>query len=225
MRPELIAFDLDGTLVDSAPDIAYAIDTMLGHLDRTPVGEERVKSWIGNGVTMMVKRALTGELWPTGTPLLYEKAFAVFMEIYGANSCERSHLFPGVMEGLRQLKSEGYIVTCITNKHSNFTRPLLEHLAVAEYMDFIGCGDQFERLKPDPFPLLKTAERFNVQPSRAIMIGDSANDVEAARAAGFGIYCVPYGYHNLACVEDLHADRVIDSIAELPALLSGLLDR
>jgi phosphoglycolate phosphatase len=222
LRPQLIVFDLDGTLVDSAPDIAYAIDAMLDRLGRPPVGEARVKSWIGNGVSMIVKRALTGELWPVGEPPRYADALKLFVELYGANVCERSRLFPGVVEGLQQLKRERYILTCITNKHSRFTQPLLEHLDIAKYMDFVGCGDHFEKLKPDPFPLLKTAERFNVPPARAMMIGDSANDVEAARAAGFSVYCVPYGYHNRHSVEHLRSDAVIDSIAELPALLAKL---
>jgi len=220
-RPELIAFDLDGTLVDSAPDLADAVDAMLARLGRPPAGIEKVRGWIGNGVTMLVKRALTGEMWPTSDPDGFADALPVFMELYETNVCKRSKLFEGVLEGLKALKAEGYHTACITNKHSRFTLPLLDQLGVSAYLDFIGCGDHFEKHKPDPDPLLKTAERFNAAPERCIMVGDSDNDVRAARAAGFGILCVPYGYRTCERVEDLHADAVIPSLAQLPAWLQS----
>jgi phosphoglycolate phosphatase len=216
--PELIAFDLDGTLVDSSPDLADAIDAMLERLGLPPAGEPRVKGWIGNGVDMLVKRALTGETWPQAEPARFDESLAMFMDLYEANVCNRSRLFPGVADGLKQLKAAGFRLACVTNKHSRFTRPLLDRLGVLQDMDFVGCGDQFEKLKPDPHPLLKTAERFVVEPSRCLMVGDSANDVKAARAAGFMVVCVPYGYHGGNGVESLEPDAVVSSLTELPAL-------
>ncbi|MDV3240674.1 MAG: phosphoglycolate phosphatase [Methylocaldum sp.] len=217
--PELIAFDLDGTLVDSSPDLAAAVDAMLGRLGLPPAGESRVKGWIGNGVDMLVKRALTGEMWPQGEPARFAEALPMFMDLYEANVCNRSRLFPGVAEGLKLLKAAGFRLACVTNKHSRFTRPLLDRLGVLHDMDFVGCGDQFEKHKPDPYPLLKTAEFFAVEPSRGLMVGDSANDVKAARAAGFMVVCVPYGYHGGNGVECLGPDAVVSSLTELPALL------
>jgi len=216
--PELIAFDLDGTLVDSSPDLADAIDAMLNRLGLPPAGEPRVKGWIGNGVGMLVKRALTGEMWPRGEPARFDEALPIFMDLYEANVCNRSRLFPGVADGLKQLKAAGFRLACITNKHSRFAGPLLDRLGVLQDMAFVGCGDQFEKHKPDPCPLLKTAERFAVDPSRALMVGDSANDVKAARAAGFMVVCVPYGYHGGQGVECLEPDAIVSSLAELPAL-------
>ncbi len=216
--PELIALDLDGTLVDSSPDLADAVDAMLGRLGLPPAGEPRVKRWIGNGVDMLVKRALTGEMWPQGEPLRFAEALTMFMELYEANVCNRSRLFPGVAEGLKQLKAAGFRLACVTNKHSRFTRPLLGRLGVLQDMDFVGCGDEFEKHKPDPYPLLKTAEFFGVEPSCGLMVGDSANDVKAARAAGFMVVCVPYGYHGGNGVECLEPDAVVSSLTELPAL-------
>lgn len=218
-RPALIAFDLDGTLVDSAPDLAYCIDTLLQEMGRPAVGLERVRSWVGNGVSMLIKRALTLENWPSEEPEGYTEALPRFMALYTENLCVRSRLFPGVMEGLLALKAEGFKLACVTNKRIEFTHPLLKMLGVAQLLDFIGCGDQFGHLKPHPEPLLKTAEHFGLKPGLCLMVGDSENDVAAARAAGYAIVCVSYGYRQCPTTEGLEADGVIDSIAELPTLL------
>jgi len=218
-RPELIVFDLDGTLVDSAPDLAFCADSLLVSLGRAPAGEEGVRSWIGNGVPMLVRRALTGEMWPEEEPAGFDQALQRFLTLYGENVCERSRLYPGAVDGLRALSAQGYRLACLTNKRSDFTMPLLEKLGVASWLDYVGCGDQFEHPKPHPESLLKTAERFAVRPAQCLMVGDSENDVEAARAAGYGLVCVSYGYHHCERPEDLDADALIDSIAELPALL------
>jgi phosphoglycolate phosphatase len=217
-RPALIVFDLDGTLVDSAPDIAYCVDTLLESLGRPAAGLEKVRSWIGNGVGMLVKRALTGELWPQGDPEGFDAALERFMGLYGENMCVRTTLFPGVLEGIKALHGEGYRLACVTNKHSDFTRPLLEILGLAPWLDFIGSGDQFAHHKPHPEPLLKTAEHFGLNPGDCLMVGDSENDVEAARAAGFAVICVPYGYRRCGHPEDLRADALVDSVSALPEL-------
>lgn len=220
-RPALIVFDLDGTLVDSAPDLADAIDAMLAKLGRPAAGLEKVRAWIGNGVAMLVKRAMTGEMWPSEDPPDFDDALQLFTDLYQTRVCQRSRLYEGVREGLRALKDRGYRTACITNKHSRFALPLLHQLGIADDLDYIGCGDQFDKLKPDPAPLVTTAQRFNLAPCDCLMVGDSSNDVRAARAAGFGILCVPYGYRSQRRVEDLHADGVIPSLAALPAYLDG----
>jgi phosphoglycolate phosphatase len=213
--PELMVFDLDGTLVDSAPDLAYSVDALLEKLNRPPAGIDNVRRWIGNGVPMLVKRALTGAMWPDGDPGGFREALPLFMALYAANVCQRSRLFDGVLEGLKAIRAGGYRTACLTNKQSRFTLPLLAQLGISDYFDYIGCGDQFDKHKPDPYPLLKTAERFSVAPEQCLMVGDSENDVQAARAAGFGIVCVPYGYRSCERVEDLRADGVIPTLAEL----------
>jgi len=125
-RPDLIVFDLDGTLVDSAPDLAFAVDAMRSRLGLPPHGPEKVRSWIGNGVSTLVKRALTGEMHPEEEPERFAEGLALFSEIYAAHLCERGGLFPGVLEGLRKLKQHGFLLAVVTNKHSRFTLPLLE---------------------------------------------------------------------------------------------------
>jgi phosphoglycolate phosphatase len=218
-KPQLIVFDLDGTLVDSAPDIAFSANTLLESLGRPPVAESVARGWIGNGVPMLVKRALTLQMWPEGEPEGFADALAKFMSVYADNVCVRSVLYPGVLEGIKVLKAEGYKLACLTNKHSDFTLPLLDKLGVAEYLDYTGSGNEFAKHKPHPEPLLKTAERFGVAPQDCLMVGDSENDIEAARAAGYAFIAVPYGYRRCVNIEDLGADAVIESIANLPALL------
>ena len=217
--PELIVFDLDGTLVDSAPDLAFSVDATLATLNRPPAGIDAVRRWIGNGVLMLVKRALSGEMWPQRDPEGLQQSLAVFDAVYSENLCRRSTLYDGVREGLTELRAKEYRTACLTNKHSRYTVPLLQGLGIHAGFDYVGCGDQFARHKPDPEPLLKTAERFQLPPSRCLMVGDSETDVQAARAAGTAIVCVPYGYRTCDRAEDLGADAVIASIAELPAYL------
>jgi phosphoglycolate phosphatase len=217
-RPALIVFDLDGTLVDSAPDLAFAIDRMLTRLGRRPAGEARVRGWIGNGMPMLVQRALTGEQWPAAEPKGLAEALALYMEIYGENLSVRSRLFAGARECLERLHDEGYTLACVTNKHSRFTRPVLEHLGIADYFASLASGDQFRHHKPHPEPLLKTAETLGVEPACALMVGDSVADAEAARTAGFMLALVPYGYHGEAPVATLGADVVVQSLMEIPAL-------
>ncbi|MEN8261725.1 MAG: phosphoglycolate phosphatase [Pseudomonadota bacterium] len=218
-RPRLVIVDLDGTMIDSAPDIGYATQVMLERLGLPPVDQADVCNWIGNGATMLVKRAMTGgDMHPSQDPEGLDEALAQYIDVYAAHVFDRGVVFPGVFEGLKRLKEEGYVLACVTNKHSRFTRPLMELSGIGQYMDYVGCGDEFERLKPDPLPLLKTAERFNVAPERAVMVGDSINDVEAGRAAGFITVCVSYGYRGEYRVEELGADRVVQSLAEVPEL-------
>ncbi len=219
-RPELIALDLDGTLVDSAPDLAYAVEQMLVRLEKPAVTHEQVRGWIGNGVNMLVKRALTGRMEAEENPQGFERALQVFSGIYEQNISDRGTLYPGVLDGLRQLKSEGFVLTCLTNKHSRFTHSLLDKTGLSEFFDFVVCGDTFEQRKPHPMPLLKTAERFNADPTASVMVGDSINDIKAAKAAGFKAVCVPYGYKGKYSVDELAADHVVNSLAELPALFA-----
>lgn len=216
---QLIVIDLDGTLVDSAPDLIYATGKMLEQLGREPVGAEKIRDWIGNGVQLLVKRALTGMLDPDPNPADFDVALNIFSGIYAANLSERSRLYPGVPEGLEELRKNAFLLACITNKHSRFTASLLENIGLSGYFQSVVCGDTYEQRKPHPMPLLKTAQRFNIDPRKAVMVGDSINDVQAARAAGFLSVCVPYGYRGRYSVEELEADHVIESIADLPALL------
>ena len=218
-KPEMILIDVDGTLVDSVPDLAWCVDAMLERLGRPPRGEARVRDWVGNGVERLVRRALVGALDGEPDAADFERAYPLFQALYAANTSQRSHLYPGVREGLDRLEAAGYRLGCVTNKAARFTEPLLRDLGLSGDFSLVICGDTLPTRKPDPGPLLHAAEFYGCQPERSLMIGDSVNDVAAARAAGFQIVCVSYGYNHGEDIRDAHPDAVIDSLADIYPLL------
>lgn len=216
---KLVLFDLDGTLVHSAPDLATAANRMLRELGRPEQPEERIAGWIGNGMARLVKRALTGE-WD-GEPAtdLFERGLASFKTHYAANLSARTRPFPGVDETLAVLSSAGFILGCATNKAAEFTEPLLVQLDLAKYFAVIVAGDTVAARKPDPAPLLYACRQAGIAPARAALVGDSANDIRGARAAGMHAIAVTYGYNQGRDVRELQPDLVVDSAAELPQYL------
>lgn len=218
-RPKMILLDLDGTLVDSVPDLAYSVDVMLERLGLPKRGEAQVRRWVGNGVERLVGRALTGTMDGAPDPALFERALPLFMEIYAANTSARSVLYPGVREGLDYLRAAGYRLGCVTNKPGRFTEPLLRALGIRDYFELVVSGDTLSRKKPDPEPLLHAARHFGVRPDEALMVGDSVSDVKAARAAGFRVVCVSYGYNHGMDIRAAQPDAVIDSLVQLRELL------
>lgn len=218
-NPKMILIDVDGTLVDSVPDLAYCVDEMMRALDRPAHGEARVRDWVGNGVERLVRRALVGQLNGEPGDADFQRAYPMFLELYAENTSKRSLLYPGVREGLDYLKARGFALGCVTNKAAQFTQPLLRDLGIRDEFGIVVAGDTLPKKKPDPLPLLHAAEYFGVAPADALMIGDSVSDVKAARAAGFGIVCMSYGYNHGVDIRDAEPDAVIDSMAELPGLL------
>jgi len=214
-QPKLIMIDVDGTLVDSVPDLAYCIDEMMQKLGLQKWGEVKVRHWVGNGIPKLVERALTGEL--EGRPIkeVFDIAYPIFLDLYEDNTAERSYLYDGVREGLDYLKSQGYQLGCVTNKSEQFTHPLLKVLGIFNDFKIIISGDTLAKRKPDPMPLLYCAEHFNLKPEECLMLGDSVSDVKAARAAGFDIICMSYGYNHGNDIGDENPDLVIDSMSQL----------
>jgi phosphoglycolate phosphatase len=218
-KPQMILIDLDGTLVDSVPDLAFCVDAMLQVLGRSPQGEQKVRDWVGNGVERLVRRALTGTLDGEPDDASFRQAYPIFLDLYARNTSQRSRLYPGVREGIDYLKSAGYALGCVTNKAARFSEPLLKDLGIYEAFGILISGDTLARKKPDPMPLLHAAGHFRVEPGNALMVGDSVSDVKAARAAGFQIVCVSYGYNHGTDIREADPDAVIDSLAELKGLL------
>lgn len=219
-RPEMVLIDVDGTLVDSVPDLAFCVDEMMKQLDMPIRGEAAVRHWVGNGVERLVKRGLINELNGEPDEALYDKALPIFRELYAENTSKRSCLYDGVPEALDFLSTTGVKIGCVTNKASEFTLPLLKDLGISDYFETVLCGDMVERKKPDPMPLIMSAEKLGVSPTASMMIGDSMSDVKAARAAEFSIICMSYGYNHGEDIRDYHPDAVVDSMAEVKDLVA-----
>jgi phosphoglycolate phosphatase len=218
-KPAMILIDVDGTLVDSVPDLAYCVDAMMEQLGRPSCGEAQVRNWVGNGVERLVRRALSGTLDGEPPEADFARAYPLFLDLYSRNTSKRSCLYPGVREGLDMLKAAGYPLGCVTNKAAQFTEPLLRDLGVHDDFAIVISGDTLPRKKPDPEPLLHAAGFFGVAPQSSLMIGDSISDVRAARAAGFKIVCVSYGYNHGVDIRDARPDAVVDSLSDVMTLL------
>ncbi len=214
--------DLDGTLVDSVPDLAFCIDEMMKALGRTPWGEDTVRQWVGNGVDRLVMRALTNSLWDDPSEAEFAEALPIFMDLYAKNTSGRSELFSGVKEGLDYLKTNDYRVACVTNKAERFTLPLLKDVGIIDYFELVVSGDTTAKKKPDPLPLTYAADKLGISYSDCLMIGDSMHDVEAARRAGFQVVGVPYGYNHGVDIHDAKPDAVVESLAQLGELLDAV---
>jgi phosphoglycolate phosphatase len=215
-----IVLDLDGTLLHSAPELTEAANRMLHELGRPLVSQDLLMSYIGNGITWLVRRALTGEMHAEPDAALFDKALPAFDRHY-FTLVSRSKPYPGVMTGLQAMRDAGFKLGCITNKSTRFTEPLLKSSGLAPYFSLVVSGDTLSEKKPHPLPLLYSAKFFGVPVDKMLMIGDSQNDALAARAAGCPVFCVPYGYNHGKPVHDLDLDAVIP---DLPAALK-LIER
>ena len=221
-RPRMVLIDLDGTLVDSVPDLAHAVDVMMREIGLQERGEARVREWIGNGAERLVRRALVNAYDGEPDEGLYRRAYPIFLEAYARDVCTYSRPFPGVMEGVDYLDRAGYRLGCVTNKPARFTEPLLQQLGLFERFQAVISGDTLAEKKPHPAPLLHAAKVLGVAPGESLMVGDSINDVEAARAAGFKVVCVNYGYNHGMDIRDAAPDAVIGSLLVLRELLESL---
>jgi phosphoglycolate phosphatase len=216
--PRLALVDLDGTLVDTVPDIAFCVDRMLTKLNLPPAGQEGVRKWVGNGTEALVRRALAAELDGQADEERYARALPIFKKLYAQHTSDRSRIYDGVPAGLEFLHTAGVKLACVTNKAGEFTHKLLRELKLDEHFSLVIDGDALPRKKPDPMPLVHAARHFSVAAEDALLIGDSANDVKAARAAGFAIVCVTYGYNHGDDIRSSDPDALVDSLAELPEL-------
>jgi len=215
--PKLAMFDLDGTLVDSVPDLAAAVDRMLGQLGREPAGIERVRLWIGNGAAVLVRRALAGDMRHEGVDDgEAERALALFMRAYADNHSLTS-VYPGVPETLDWLREREVRLALITNKPARFLPELLADKGLDGYFQWVVGGDTLPQQKPDPAALFWVMERAGVTADEALFVGDSRNDVLAARAAGVACVALSYGYNHGRPIAEEGPALVLDA-------LSGLVD-
>ncbi|WP_408005179.1 phosphoglycolate phosphatase [Pseudomonas lopnurensis] len=220
--PRLVMFDLDGTLMDSVPDLAAAVDATLLQLGRAPAGIERVRDWVGNGSRILVRRALAGQYEHAGIDEdEAEVALALFMQAY-AGGHALTRVYPGVRECLDWLAARKIGLAVITNKPSQFVAPLLEEKGLGGYFGWLVGGDTLPRQKPDPAALFWVMDKAGGTASESLFIGDSRNDVQAARAAGVRCVAVSYGYNHGRPIAEEQPDLVLDDLRLLVASDSGL---
>ena len=215
-----VMIDLDGTLLDTAKDLSTAANLTLSELGHRALDPEIVKSFIGKGVANLLRQSLIAS---TGNePEAFEQAMEIFERHYETVLSDESRPYPGVVEGLEAMKSAGYNLACITNKVERFTVPLLRDTGLYDYFEIVLSGDSLPRKKPDPLPLLHACNHFGMAPSEMLLIGDSVNDVQAARAAGCTVFCVPYGYNEGRDVRELDMDALVESLLEASKLIERI---
>ena len=211
--------DLDGTLADTIPDLAEAANRMLRELGRPALGADILRTFVGKGIPRLVERALAGSLEGRVDGGLLARALPIFERCYAEENGKHTVIFPGVREGLRALRDMRMPLACVTNKAERFTQALLDGLGLAPLFEQVIAGDTLPQKKPDPQPLLHACRGFGIAPGDMLMIGDSANDVEAARAAGCPVFCVDYGYNEGRDVRELDVDAIVASLIEATRLI------
>jgi phosphoglycolate phosphatase len=214
LKPHAVLFDLDGTLLHTAPDLAAAANAMLAELGLPERDPEQIAAYIGKGIPKLVERTLVGALEGVADPPLLARALPIYERHYAAESGRRSVPYAGAIEGLRALRAAGLPLAVITNKAERFTIDLLRQTALDGFFGVLVCGDTVARKKPHPEPVLTACARLGVSATSALMIGDSANDVAAARAAGCPVWCVPYGYNEGRPVESLQCDLIVADLED-----------
>ncbi len=220
--PLAIIFDLDGTLVESAPDLAATTNVLLQRQGRRMIELDELRSMVGKGARVMIEKAMAA----TGEPATEEQIKAMipeFLEYYGENLADHTLPFPGVIDALDQLGARGCLLGVCTNKFESMSRKLLDILGMSHHFKAVLGGDTLKIRKPDPEHVLESIRRVGGTPERAIMVGDSNNDIDAAKAAGVASIAVSFGYTDIP-PRELGADRVIEHFDELIGAVDDLMD-
>lgn len=207
-------FDLDGTLVDTAPDINTALNHALSGMDCAAVDETLTRHWIGHGARVVIEQALRHHRYNAPTEQV-DAALKHFLDYYGNHLCDESRPYPGVVNTLSTLRAGGAKLAVVTNKMSTLSEPLLDQIGLRDYFELIVSGDTAEHPKPAPDPVNLCLRAFNLQPNACLFVGDSETDVLAARAAGVPVVCMRDGYNHGVDVTTLKPDGVVQHFADL----------
>ena len=213
-----VTIDLDGTLLDTIPDLAAAANLMLRELERPPLGEALLRTFVGKGIQNLVERVLAAA-FDGAAAALVQRALPIYERCYESVNGRHTTIYPGVVEGLDALLAAGFPLACVTNKSTRFTLPLLAQVGLARYFREVVAGDTLPRKKPDPMPITHACQRLGVAPRDMLVIGDSLNDAQAARAAGCPVFCVDYGYNEGRHVRELDIDAIVGSLIEATRLI------
>ena len=224
LRYDAAIIDLDGTMVDTLGDFAEALNRMLGDLELPPIAAQHIERMVGKGSEHLLRSVLNHVLEhmgkaPTAIEIeaLYAHAWPSYQRHYLAINGHYARVYPGVEAGLQALRHAGLRLACLTNKPTSFALPLLRAKGLEGYFEQVFGGDSFDKKKPDPLPLLKTCEALQTAPARTLMVGDSSNDAQAARAAGCPVVLVTYGYNHGLPARAVDADGYVDSLELLLA--------
>ena len=213
--------DLDGTMLDTAPDFLVAINAMRAELQLAPVDITVITRFVGKGTENLVRSIIGLDFTPEQVNERYEQALDAYMRHYSAVNGRHSTLYPGVAEGLREMQAQGLRLACVTNKPIAFALPLLEAAGLLPAFEVVYGGDSLPRKKPDPMPLLQVCADFSLAPHKVVAIGDSSNDAQAARAAGCRVLNVPYGYNHGQSIHDVDSDGIVETLLDAARLLSA----
>ena len=212
-------FDLDGTLVDSIPDLAAACHAMLAELGQPPRTDDDIHRFVGKGMAVLVERCLTWAAAPEAS--LLEAGIAAFRRHYADINGRASTVYPGVVDGLEAFRALGLPLGVVTNKPAAFTAPLLERMGLAGYFEVVISGDTLAFKKPRPEPLLHACALLATEPGLNLHVGDSLNDIESARAAGCPVICVPYGYNEGRPVDSADCDALVSDLVAAARWAAG----
>ncbi len=212
-------FDLDGTLVDSIPDLAAACHAMLAELGQPPRTDDDIHRFVGKGMAVLVERCLTWDAAPEAS--LLEAGIAAFRRHYADINGRASTVYPGVVDGLEAFRALGLPLGVVTNKPAAFTAPLLERMGLAAYFEVVISGDTLAFKKPRPEPLLHACALLATEPGLNLHVGDSLNDIESARAAGCPVICVPYGYNEGRPVDSADCDALVSDLVAAARWAAG----
>ena len=212
---QAVLIDLDGTLLDSIPDLAHAANAMRVEMALEPLRQDVIATFVGKGVENLICRTLAGSLTDTRPDTqTFDRAREAFFRHYHVVNGERSTLYPDVIEGLKALRDQGLRLAVVTNKPETFTLPLLQRAGLAGFFEVVVSGDTCANKKPDPQPMQHACNLLEVDPAAAVAIGDSINDVQAARSAGMRVLAVPYGYNEGMDVRGLETDGIVTTLLE-----------
>ncbi len=227
-RPELLLFDLDGTLAHTVPQLALAAQQVARALKVKVPSVQEVSHYVGNGVTMLLARTLSGRFDVDLKDVdvnLQQQARQLFNQFYSEGLSRNFEVYPGVREGLERFRQARLLNAVVTNKPEVFAKPLLGFMGLAPFLDFILGGEVLPVRKPDPAPLLYVCSKLGVDPEAALMVGDSVNDIKAGQNAGIATVAFTYGYNGGHDVREFGPDYVFDSFVGLTSLIESLPER
>jgi phosphoglycolate phosphatase len=212
--------DLDGTMLNTAPDFHEAINRMRADLALPPLPIDDILLFIGKGTENLLRRTLASDFSPEELEQLYPKALAIYMAHYREIDDRYATVYPGVFEGLDAFKAKGIRLACVTNKPHVFAMAALNKAGLANYFDVVYGGDSLPHRKPHPAQMQQVCKDFALPAAQVIAIGDSSNDAQAARAAGCYVLNVPYGYNHGQPIQDVDSDGIVPTLLDAAHLCS-----